>query len=135
MDQGLREEPAALLARLPEAARENDVVPVPFRSLSSARLGPAEWLEINELVHQAVERERPDGVVLTHGTATLEETAYFLDLTLKVDLPVVLVGSQRPANALGTDAGMNLLNAVRVAGTPEAARLGVRVLLHDEIPA
>ena len=71
--------------------------------------------------------------MITHGTATLEETAYFLNLTLKVDATVVLVGSQRPATGLSSDAGLNLLNAVRVAGSPEARGLGVLVLLNDEI--
>lgn len=135
MDQGLREEPEALLARAPEATREADVVVVRFRALSSAKLGPPEWLELNELVHEVVERERPDGVVLTHGTATLEETAYFLNLALKVEVPLVLVGSQRPANMISSDAAMNLLGALRVAGSREARGLGVLVLLNDEIQA
>jgi L-asparaginase len=81
------------------------------------------------------ERERADGVVLTHGTATLEETAYFLNLTLKTDAPLVVVGSQRPANMISSDAAMNLLGAVRTAGSPEARGLGVLVLLNDEIQA
>jgi L-asparaginase len=135
MDHGLRQEPEKLLAQVPEAARDVEVVPAPFRAISSARLGPPEWLEINELVHALVERERPDGVVLTHGTATLEETAYFLSLTLKVDVPLVVVGSQRPANMISSDAAMNLLGAVRVAGSREARGLGVLVLLNDEIQA
>jgi len=135
MDHGLREGPEALLARVSEATRELDVVTESFRALSSAKLGPPEWLELNELVHQAVERERPNGVVLTHGTATLEETAYFLNLALKVAVPVVLVGSQRPANMISSDAAMNLLGALRVAGSREARGLGVLVLLNDEIQA
>ena len=69
MDHGLRQEPEKLLEQVPEVARDVEVVPVPFRALSSAKLGPPEWLEINELVHAVVERERPDGVVLTHGTS------------------------------------------------------------------
>jgi L-asparaginase len=82
-------------------------------------------------------REHPDlaGMVVTHGTASLEETAYFLNLTLHVDLPVVIVGSQRPASALSTDAGMNLVNAVRTAAAPDSRGLGVLVLLNDEIHA
>jgi L-asparaginase len=135
MDLGRRQEPEELLERFPEATREADVVPVRFRPMSSAKLGPPEWLEINDLVHAVVERERPDGVVLTHGTATLEETAYFLGLALKVDVPMVLVGSQRPANMISSDAAMNLLGAVRVAGSREARGLGVLVLLNDEIQA
>jgi L-asparaginase len=135
MDHGLREGPEALLSRVSEVTRDLDVVTVTFRALSSARLGPPEWLEINELVHEVVKREGPDGVVLTHGTATLEETAYFLNLALKVDVPMVLVGSQRPANMISSDAPMNVLGALRVAGSPHARGLGVLVLLNDEIQA
>ncbi len=73
--------------------------------------------------------------MIGHGTASLEETAFFLNLTLRVPVPVVLVGSQRPASALSTDAGMNLLNAIRVAASPEARGKGVLVVLNDEIHA
>src|SRR5204863_7926949 len=75
------------------------------------------------------------GSVIPHATATLEETAFFLNLTLASEQPVVLVGAQRPASALGTDAGMNLVNALRVAGSPEARGKGVLVVLNDEIHA
>src|SRR3989449_9527986 len=104
--------------------------------MSSAAIGPSDWLALDAAVHEAVSREAPlDGVVITHGTATLEETAYFLNLTLKVDPTVVLVGSQRPATGLSSDAGLNLLNAVRVASAREARGLGVLVLLNDEVQA
>jgi L-asparaginase len=135
MDHGLRQEPAELLADVPDSARDVDVVPVAFKAMSSARLGPREWLEINEIVHEVAARDRPHGLVLTHGTATLEETAYFLNLTLKTDVPLVVVGSQRPANMISSDAAMNLLGAVRTAASPEARGLGVLVLLNDEIQA
>src|SRR5207237_6144190 len=75
------------------------------------------------------------GFVIPHGTATLEETGFFLNLTLAVSRPVVLVGAQRPASALGTDAGMNLVNALRVAGSTLAHGKGVLVVLNDEIHA
>src|SRR5262245_47573695 len=135
MDHGLRQEADELIAQLPELTDEIDVVAERFRPMSSAKLGPPEWLEINELVHAVVERRQPDGVVLTHGTATLEETAYFLNLVLKTDVPVVVVGSQRPANMISSDAAMNLLGAVRTAGSRDARGLGVLVLLNDEIQA
>ena len=75
------------------------------------------------------------GVVIGHGTSSLEETAYFLSLTLRHPLPVVLVGSQRPNSALSTDAGLNLVNALRVATSPEARGLGALVVLNDEVHA
>lgn len=125
-----------LLARFPDVSAAAEVVPIRFRALLSTAVGPREWLELHELVHDlAAREERPDGIVITHGTATLEETAYFLNLTVKVDLPVVLVGAQRPPNGLSTDAGLNLVNAVRVAAAPASRGLGVLVLLNDEIQA
>jgi L-asparaginase len=134
MDTSRKAEPAELLQRFPEVAAAADILPVGFRSVGSAAIGPAEWLALTAAVHEAVDREAPlDGVVITHGTATLEETAYFLHLTLKSDAAVVLVGAQRPASGLSSDAGLNLLNAVRVAGSREARGLGVLVLLNDEI--
>jgi L-asparaginase len=73
------------------------------------------------------------GVVLTHGTSTLEETAYFLNLTVKHERPVILVGSMRPATAISADGPLNLLNAVRTAISSEARGKGVLVVMNDEI--
>lgn len=135
-DFGRKLEVGELLSRFGELRDSADLVPVPFRAVSSSAIGPREWLELNELVHRTVAGHASlDGIVITHGTATLEETAYFLNLTLKVDLPVVLVGAQRPANALSSDAAMNLHNAIQVAAAPASRGLGVLVLLNDEIQA
>jgi len=136
MDFGRRLEIEELLARFPEVAGAAELLSVRFRSAGSTAIGPEDWLALNELIHATVSDAGPlDGIVITHGTATLEETAYFLNLTLKVDIPVVLAGAQRPANGLSSDAGMNLLNAVRLAASPRARGLGVLVLLNDEIQA
>src|SRR5215472_6837977 len=126
----------ALLERFPEVGLVADTVPVTFRQVGSTEIGPKEWVELRALIHRIGRDDQTvAGFVIPHGTATLEETAFFLNLTLASAQPVVLVGAQRPASALGTDAGMNLVNALRVAGSPEARGKGVLVLLNDEIHA
>lgn len=126
----------ALIARFPELDRLAEIVPVPFRVVSGYRIYFPEWRELAALCEKLT-RDHADlaGIVITHGTSSLEETAYFLNLTLKVTVPVVLVGAQRPASALSSDAGLNLANAVRVAASQEARGLGVLVVLNDEINA
>jgi L-asparaginase len=126
----------ALLERFPETRLVADPVPVTYRQVGSTEIGPNEWIELRAMIHR-ISRDDPaiTGFVIPHGTATLEETAFFLNLTLGVAQPVVLVGAQRPASALGSDAGMNLVNALRVAGTPEARGKGVPAVLNDEIHA
>src|SRR6266853_1448909 len=124
----------ALLDRFPETRLVADPVPITFRQVGSTALGPADCLELRALIHRtAGEDPGLAGFVIPHGTATLEETAFFLNLTLGINRPVVLVGAQRPASALGSDAGMNLVNALRVAGCAEARGKGVLVVLNDEI--
>jgi len=133
---GIRLEPQDLLDRVPEVASVAEVVTVPFRSISSEAFGPSDWLELNELVHRtAADDDTLAGMVIIHGTCTLEETAYFLDLTVKVDIPLVLVAAQRSINGLSSDGPLNLVNAVRVAAAPEARGLGVVTVLNDEIQA
>ncbi|MDJ0896707.1 MAG: asparaginase [Alphaproteobacteria bacterium] len=136
MECGERHDIDEVLARFPELDRVADIRPVSFRSLSSAAVSPADWIDLARLIDELAGRaDAPAGIVVTHGTATLEETAYFLNLTLNTALPVVVVGSQRPKNALGSDAGPNLVNAVQVAASKEARGLGVLVLLNEEIQA
>ncbi len=125
-----------ILARWPETALVADVVAVRYRNIVSPAIGFPEWKALAALCTELV-RDHPGlaGIVIGHGTATLEETAYFLNLTLKVSVPVVVVGAQRPSSALSSDAGMNLVNAIRVAASPDARGLGVLVVLNDEIHA
>ena len=124
----------ALLDRFPETRQVADPVPITFRQVGSTAIGPSDWLELRALIHRtAGEDPGLAGFVIPHGTATLEETAFFLNLTLGISQPVVLVGAQRPASALGTDAGTNLVNALQVAGCPEARGKGALVVLNNEI--
>jgi L-asparaginase len=125
-----------VLERYPEIANFAEVLPVPFRSVGSTAIGSSEWLEIAGIIHRlATEQPTIAGFVITHGTATLEETAYFLNLTARTSKTIALVGAQRPASALGSDAGMNLLAAIRTASAPAARGLGVLIVLNDEIHA
>ena len=103
----------ALLARIPEVERSFSVqcVPLPFVPKGSEELGPREWIAISRAVATAA-ADGVDGVVCTHGTATLEETAYFLSLTLAgVEVPVVVVGSQRPITGLSTECAPPVTNS------------------------
>jgi L-asparaginase len=126
----------ALIDRFPETRLAADPRPLTVRQVGSTEISPAEWLELRSLIHRIAEAEPATaGFIIPHGTATLEETAFFLDLTLRTTQPVVLVGAQRPASALGSDAGMNLVAALRVAGAPAARGMGVLVVLNDEIHA
>ena len=125
-----------ILERFPEAREAADVFPVRFSEVPSTRVAFPEWRELLLLCDRlAAEEPGLAGIVIGHGTSSLEETAYFLSLTLKHPLPVVLVGSQRPNSALSTDAGLNLVNALRVAASPEARGLGALVVLNDEVHA
>ena len=125
-----------ILARFPETALVADVVPVRYRNIPSTAIDFPDWRALVRLCDQlAAEHADLAGIVIGHGTATLEETAYMLNLTLKVPVPVVLVGAQRPPSALSTDAGLNLVNAIRVAASPQARGMGVLVVLNDEIQA
>ena len=113
-----------------------DVIAVPFDTLLSTAVSFPEWKRLAQTITD-LQQNHPDlsGVVILHGTSSMEETAYALSLTLKTDLPVVLTGSQRPASAMSSDAGFNIFNAVRIASTPEAREMGVMIALNDEIHA
>jgi L-asparaginase len=127
----LTDEEALPLYRFPD---DVDVSPRRVRRIPSTAADEGFWAELRTTV-LTIAREEPDvaGVVVTHGTATLEETAYVLHLTLATDLPVVLVGAQRPPTAMGSDAQVGLANAVRVAASPAARGHGVLVAMDDRI--
>ena len=134
--QNRRMEADAILAMFPQVQEVAEVFAVRYRAIPSTEISFADWKALVLLCNRLV-AEHPDlaGIVIGHGTATIEETSYFLSLTLKVSIPVVITGSQRPASALSTDAGLNLVNAVRVAACPDARGMGVLVVLNDEIHA
>ncbi len=127
---------AELVAAVPEIAKVATVRTEQFANLISSDLSFEDWLGLARRI-EAILSADPGvaGIVVTHGTNTLEETAYFLNLVLRHDRPLVLVGSQRPATAISADGPLNLLNAVRVAASPQARGKGVLVVMNDEINA
>ena len=136
MDYGERQSVTEILARFPEVEANAEIIPFNVRQVSSSGIVPDDWLALAAKIREVdATRDDIDGIVVTHGTATLEETAYFLNLTAKTNLPVVVIGAQRPSTGFATDAGSNLLAAVRTAGSAEARGLGVVVLLNEEIQA
>lgn len=101
-------------------------------NVPSPHVTPAHMLQLKERI-QLAKLAGVDGVVITHGTDTLEETAYFLDVTIGNLLPIVVTGAMRSSNEVGSDGLYNFESAIRVAATPEAVGKGVLVVMNDEI--
>lgn len=134
LDNATRLEAGALLAGIAEELAATAVVnEVPFRRLRAHAMTDADLADLCATVRGLLEHGEADGVVVTHGTNTLEETAWLLHLAVPGDRPVVLTGAMRPASALAADGPLNLVNAVRLAASDEARGLGVLVLLDDTI--
>lgn len=108
------------------------IIEEPFM-LPSPHITPVEMLILKKLIEKNVNEKQVSGVVVTHGTDTLEETAYFLDLSLNVDIPVVVTGAMRSSNELGADGLSNFISSIRVASSDLAIGKGVLVVLNDEI--
>ncbi|MEW1821485.1 asparaginase [Arthrobacter sp. NPDC080031] len=122
-----------LLAALPELGMIADVVQVPFARMPSYALTTADWSLLASTVQDLAAGRGYDGIVVTHGTNTLEETAFLLSLTVSTAIPVVFVGAMRPANGLGSDGAINLFQAVRLAASEQARGQGVLVMLNDTV--
>nr|WP_281285356.1 asparaginase [Psychrobacillus soli] len=102
-------------------------------NLPSPHITPKEMFKLKQIIEQYMQEQNIDGVVITHGTDTLEETAYFLDLTINTSIPVVITGAMRSSNEIGSDGLYNLVSAIKVACSEEAKDKGVLVVLNDEI--
>ena len=102
-------------------------------NIGSQDMNDAVWLKLSKRLTEVAADPKVSGIVVTHGTDTLEETSYFVDLTVRTDKPIVFVGSMRPATAISADGPMNLYNAVAVAGDPDAKGRGALAVLNDGI--
>jgi len=121
-----------LIKAVPKLKDLADISGEQIANIGSQTMNHEVWLKLASRCN-AVLQDKFDGVVITHGTDTLEETAYFLSLVVKSEKPVVLVGSMRPATAIGADGPANLYNAVALAGNPQAKGRGPLVVLNDEV--
>ena len=126
----------AMIARVPELSGIATVRAEQFMNAYGGEVSPERWLELADRIHDIL-RAAPEtaGIAITHGTSTLEETAYFLNLTLKTRKPVVVTGAMRPMTAMSNDAEVNLLDCVRVAAVAHAGARGVLVVLNNQIQA
>lgn len=124
-----------LLEAVPEINQNIQPELIEFSNIDSTEMSPRMMFALSQLVQQQLERPEIEGAIITHGTDTLEETSYMLDLTLKSSKPVVCTAAMRTFNELGTDGPRNLLAAAKVACADHCHGLGTLVVLNDEIHA
>ncbi|EEU41967.1 uncharacterized protein NECHADRAFT_86082 [Fusarium vanettenii 77-13-4] len=122
-----------LIERLPELEDVAEITSRQICNVGSPDLNSEILISLSQQIEKDLMNDSVSGVVVTHGTDTMEETAFFLDLTIKSDKPVVLVGSMRPASSLSPDGPMNLLEAVRLASCKDAKGRGTMIVLNDRI--
>ena len=123
----------ALLDAVPEIKDIANVTGEQIVRIGSQDMNDEVWLTLAKKINELLKRPDIDGIVITHGTDTMEETAYFLNLTVKSDKPVVLVGAMRPSTALSADGPLNLYNAVVTAAAKESKDKGVLVAMNGLI--
>lgn len=122
---------AEILGQTPGLERHAEIIPIDFDRLPGPHMTPARMWDLADLTRRTLKDPSIVGAVITHGTDTLEETAYLLDLCLQSDKPTVFVGAMRTCSDLSWDGPANLRSAIRVAASPLARDLGVLVVMND----
>ena len=122
-----------LIEAVPQMKEFADVSGEQIASIGSQDMNDEVWLKLGKRVNEILLKRDVAGVVITHGTDTMEETSYFLNLVVKSDKPVVLTGSMRPSTAMSADGPLNIYNAVAIAADPTAKGRGVLVTVDDDI--
>jgi L-asparaginase len=122
-----------LIAAVPQMKKFADVRGVQVSSVGSQDMNDELWVKLAVEVNRLLAQSDVDGIAITHGTDTMEETSYFLNLVVKSDKPVVLTGSMRPSTSLSADGPLNIYNAVGVASDSRAKGRGVLVVANDDI--
>ena len=124
-----------LIAAVPDINKIATIKGEQISNIGSQEMNNEVWFKLANRVNELLVSGKADGVVITHGTDTMEETAYFLNLVVKSDKPIVMVGAMRNSGSLSADGPLNIFNAVNVAMNKEAAGKGVMVVMNDEIHA
>lgn len=124
-----------LVATVPEIAKFAKIEVLNLANVPSDYMDPVLWVSLQKAVVEALARPEVAGVIVSHGTDTLEETAYFLDLTVSSDKPIVLIGAQRNASEKDFDGPRNILNAARICVSPDARGKGAMIALNNQINA
>lgn len=122
-----------LISAVPELKEIANITGEQIVKIGSQDMSDEVWLKLAHYLNELLQRKEVDGVVITHGTDTMEETAFFLNLTVKSNKPVVLVGAMRPATSLSADGPLNLYNAVVTAGASESVGRGVMIVMNGSI--
>ena len=125
--------PEALLGAVPQLAGLARLQAEQIASVGSQNMSVAIWVQLAKRITTLFERGEADAVVVTHGTDTMEETAFFLSLVLPTSWPLVLTGAMRPAGAAGEDGPANLLHAVALASSPQSVGRGPLVLMNEQV--
>lgn len=124
-----------LIATVPEIATIAKIEVLNLANVPSSYMDPALWVALQREVEETLARPEVAGVIISHGTDTLEETAFFLDLTVRSDKPIVLIGAQRNASEKDFDGPRNILNATRICVYPDATGKGAMIVLNNQINA
>lgn len=122
-----------LLNAVPQIHDYGKITGEQIASIGSQDMNVVTWLKLSKRINEIFKNNEADAVVVTHGTDTQEETAYFLDLTIMSDKPVVIVGAMRPSTAMSQDGNRNLLDAVMVAASPKSQGKGVIVAMDEKV--
>ncbi len=124
-----------LLSKIPEAEKTADIVCYDFGKYPGPHMTPELMFELSEKIRELIKTDNFEGVIVTHGTDTLEETAYLLDLTIKTEIPIVVIGSMKNSSEPDWDGPKNLMDAMSICLNQNCRNLGTLVCLNGEINA